>query len=336
MFLTIVMLIVSLTVILVGANLLVDGSSALARRFGMSDVTVGLTVVAFGTSSPELAISIVSALDGATSLTVGNVVGSNTFNIMMIIGITAIIKPLKVERTIMSQQMPLMVLSALLLLMLGNSSLLDGTATNIITRTSGMFMLLLFALFMIFTVLTSKVEMPGVPAGTKLESGITPPIPENPQAEKRMPLWNQILWIALGLAGLIWGGDEFVDSASTLAKSLGMSEATIGLTIVAMGTSLPELAASIVAAFKGNPGLAVGNVIGSNIFNTTIVLGTGAVCAPLSMGTIGNVDLLVLTAASLLFWLEGKVWGDHVINRWEGAILALGYVAYTAWLLSAV
>ena len=212
MFLTIVMLIVSLTVILVGANLLVDGSSALARRFGMSDVTVGLTVVAFGTSSPELAISIVSALDGATSLTVGNVVGSNAFNIMMIIGITAMIKPLKVERTIMSQQMPLMVLSALLLLMLGNSSLLDGTDTNIITRTSGMFMLLLFALFMIFTVLTSKVEMPGVPAGTKLESGITPPIPENPQAEKRMPLWKQILWIALGLAGLIWGGDEFVDS----------------------------------------------------------------------------------------------------------------------------
>ncbi|MGM9865660.1 MAG: calcium/sodium antiporter [Muribaculaceae bacterium] len=336
MFITIVMLVVSLAAVLVGANLLVDGSSALARRFGMSDVTVGLTVVAFGTSSPELAISIVSALDGATSLTVGNVVGSNALNIMMIIGITAMIKPLKVERTIMSQQMPLMVLSALLLLMLGNSSLLDGTATNIITRTSGLFMLLLFVLFMVFTVLTSKVELPGVPAGQKLETGINPPVLSTPEAEKSMPLWKQILWIALGLAGLILGGSKFVDSASVLAASLGMSEATIGLTIVAMGTSLPELAASIVAAFKGNPGLAVGNVIGSNIFNATFVLGAGAACAPLSMGTIGNVDLLVLTAASLLFWLEGRVWGNHVINRWEGAILFLGYVAYTAWLLAAV
>lgn len=332
MTLSILFLLISLAVILFGANMLVDGSSALARRFGMSDVTVGLTVVAFGTSTPELAISIVSALDGATSLTVGNVVGSNIFNILAIIGLTAVVRPLTVEKTVMSQQMPLMFLSAVVLLMLGNSRLLDGTPTDLITRTSGLFLLLLFALFMVFTVRTAKADRQ---EDRNLTAGTHAPMRADTTI-KPLPVWKQIVWIVAGLAGLVWGGDKFVEFSSALASQLGMSEALIGLTIVAMGTSLPELAASIVAAVKGNPGLAVGNVIGSNIFNATLVLGAGAVCSPLSPGTIGNVDLLVLTAASLIFWLEGRVWGTRIINRYEGAILLAGYIAYTAWLIASI
>ena len=332
MTLPIIFLLISLVVILFGANMLVDGSSALARRFGMSDVTVGLTVVAFGTSTPELAISIVSALDGATSLTVGNVVGSNIFNILAIIGLTAVVRPLSVEKTVMSQQMPLMFLSAVVLLMLGNSRILDGSPTNLITRTSGLFLILLFALFMVFTVRTAKTDRH---EDSDLTAGTHAPM-RTDTTIKPLPLWKQIVWIVAGLAGLVWGGDKFVESSSALASQLGMSEALIGLTIVALGTSLPELAASIVAAVKGNPGLAVGNVIGSNIFNSTLVLGAGAVCSPLSLGTIGNIDLLVLTGASLIFWLEGRVWGTRIINRCEGTILLAGYIAYTAWLIASI
>lgn len=333
MILNIVLLLVSLAAILVGANMLVDGSSALARRFGMSSVTVGLTVVAFGTSAPELTITVLSSLRGAPSLAVGNVVGSNIFNILVIIGMTALIRPLRIDKSVMSRQMPMMALSALVLLMLGNSVALDGTETEVISRTSGIFLLLLFALFMLYTVRTSRVQT----AGDRLPAGTHSPMHATPRdTSYRMPLWKQAVWILVGLAGLVWGGDRFVDSASGLARLTGMSEAMIGLTIVAAGTSLPELAASVVAAVKGNPGLAVGNVIGSNIFNVSLVLGAGATCAPLTMGTIGNPDLLVLVGASLTFWLMGRVWGHSVINRAEGAILLLGYVAYTVWLISSL
>lgn len=333
MILNIVFLLVSLVAILVGANMLVDGSSALARRFGMSSVTVGLTVVAFGTSAPELTITVLSSVRGATSLAVGNVVGSNIFNILAIIGVTALIRPLKVEKSVMSRQMPMMVLASLLMLMLGNSVALDGTTSEVISRTSGIFLLLMFALFMLYTVKTARVSDPVSATGSPLPAGTHAPLRVSQNDNiPAMPLWKQIVWIAVGLAGLIWGGDRFVNSASALARLTGMSEAMIGLTIVAVGTSLPELAASVVAAFKGNPGLAVGNVIGSNIFNITLVLGAGAVCAPLSLGTIGNPDLLVLAGASLAFWIMGRVWGQSVINRAEGGILLMGYIAYTVWL----
>lgn len=325
MILNIVWLILSLAAILIGANMLVDGSSAIARRFGLSDLVVGLTVVAFGTSTPELAISAISAIQGSTELAVGNVVGSNIFNILIIIGITALVRPIKVDRDIMTSQMPLMVLSALVLLVLGNTALLDGGGANVIDRVNGIFLLLLFVLFMIYTVKQAHTGAPGTSA----------PQGEAEEVDKKasMGIPKSILWVIIGLAGLVWGGDKFVDSASALASALGMSEAMIGLTIVAAGTSMPELATSIVAAIKGRSGLAVGNVIGSNIFNTSMVLGAAATIRPLSFGSIGNVDLLVLTFASLLFWLLGRVWGDHVINRAEGALMTATYVGYTAFLI---
>lgn len=322
MLVDILLLLIGLVLILAGANFLVDGASGIARRFGMSDLIVGLTVVAFGTSTPELAISIVSAINGSTQLAVGNAVGSNIFNILVIIGITALVRPISVGRSIMTEQMPLMALSALLLLMLGNTKFLDGAPENIINRTDGLFLLLMFVLFMLYTVHLGKRD-------DKLST-------EDKTEIRQMPWLKAIALTLGGLAALVIGGDWFVDGASGLAKILGMSEAVIGLTIVAAGTSLPELATSVVAAIKGKSDMAVGNVVGSNIFNATLVLGAAAAVRPLQFGQIGNIDLLTLTAASFLFWLMGKVWGEHVINRWEGAILLAGFIGYTAYLLGTV
>lgn len=321
MLLSVLWLVVGLAAILVGANLLVDGSSALAKRLGMSDLLVGLTVVAFGTSTPELAISVISAAEGSTQIAVGNVVGSNTANILLIIGMTALVRPIAVTRTVMTRQMPLMVLSAFVLLLLGNSGTLNGTGVNMITRTDGIVLMLLCALFMIYTVKTA--QRPDVSPAEEPEVKSTSP----------MPLWRCVVYVLVGLAGLVWGGDRFVDGASELARAMGVSEAVIGLTIVAVGTSMPELAASVVAAWKGNSDLAVGNVIGSNIFNVTLVLGASAAVRPLQFGAIGNVDLGVLCVASLLFWLMGRVIGRRTITRGEGAALLCLYAAYLIWLV---
>ena len=253
MIFSILWLVVGLAAILLGANLLTDGSSAIARRFGLSDLVVGLTVVAFGTSTPELVISIMSALQGSAAIAVGNVVGSNIFNILVIIGITAMI-----ERSVMCNEIPMVVLSSLILLVLGTQSFLDPGSSDTITRCQGIFLLIFFLLFMRYTLAQARTQ----PAGN-----------EKTQEKPPMGFPKAILWVVLGLAGLIWGGDRFVDGATGIAKGFGVSDAVIGLTVVAIGTSLPELAASVVAACKNMPGLAVGNVIGSNIFNILLVLG---------------------------------------------------------------
>lgn len=319
MILQIFWLLLGLVLILVGANVLTDGASAIARRFGLSDLVVGLTVVAFGTSAPELAISILAAIDGSAPLAIGNVVGSNIFNILMIIGITAMVRPIVIQRSVMSLEIPMVILSSLILLMLGNSGWLDGTGVNIVSRLSGLFLLILFLLFMRYTFASAK--NPEVAAET------------DEPAAKSMGIWRAIIYVIAGLAALIWGGDRFVDGASGIAAALGVSEAVIGLTIVAAGTSLPELATSIVAAVKGKPGMAVGNVIGSNIFNVLMVLGAAAVITPLPFGSIGNLDLLTLLGASLAFWLFGWFFKTRTITRAEGAILTAGYVAYILTLL---
>ncbi|MBD5282831.1 MAG: calcium/sodium antiporter [Bacteroides sp.] len=319
MILHIFWLLLGLGLILVGANVLTDGASAIARRFGLSDLVVGLTVVAFGTSAPELAISILSAISGSAPLAIGNVVGSNIFNILMIIGVTAIVSPIVIERSVMSLEIPMVILSSVVLLMLGNSGIIDGTGINIVSRLSGLFLLLLFLLFMRYTFASAK--NPEVASAT------------DEPAVKSMNIWRAILYVIIGLAALIWGGDRFVDGASGIASGLGVSEAVIGLTIVAAGTSLPELATSIVAAVKGKPGMAVGNVIGSNIFNVLMVLGASAVITPLPFGSIGNLDLLTLLAASVAFWLFGWLFKTRTITRIEGALLVAGYVAYILALL---
>ncbi len=322
MILNIVYLLLGLGLILVGANALTDGSSAVAKRFGISDLVVGLTVVAFGTSAPELVISITSAIQGSPELAIGNVVGSNIFNILVIIGVTACVVPIKIERSVMMNEIPMVILSAVVLLIMGNAVWLDGASTESISRVDGLMLLILFALFMRYTFAQAK----SAPAND--------PTAENASEKPQMKMWKAVVWIVGGLGALIYGGDRFVAGASGIATWLGVSEAVIGLTVVAAGTSLPELATSVAAALKGKPGMAIGNVIGSNIFNALMVLGASATISPLKFGAIGNVDLLVMTGASVLFLLFGWLFRVRTITRTEGVVMVAAYVGYTAYLIS--
>lgn len=315
-------LITGLVLILIGANVLTDGSAAIARKIGISDLVVGLTIVAFGTSAPELVISAVSAAKGSAPLAIGNVVGSNIFNILAIIGVTAMVRPIVIRKSIMTNEIPMVILCSIILLVLGKSGLLNGTKLNEISRTNAILLLIFFLIFLRYTFATaSKSEKQPEKDNASVEES-TP-----------LPIWRGILYVILGLVALIYGGDKFVEGASGIAMGLGVSEAVIGLTIVAAGTSLPELATSVVAALKGKPELAVGNVIGSNIFNTLLVLGVAGVIVPLPFGDIGNFDLLTLLGASVAFYIFGWFFKTRTITRWEGTVLALGYVGYIAILL---
>lgn len=320
MFLNILWLIVGLVAILVGANLLTDGASAIAKRWGVSDLVVGLTVVAFGTSAPELVISVMSSIQGNAGLAIGNVVGSNIFNVLAIIGITAAVSPIKIERSIMTKDIPLVVLSALALLAIGNSPLLDGTTDRVLGRVDSILLLLFFCIFMRHTFSQAKT---GADSQAEREGAHI----------KQMGIWRAVIYVLVGLAGLVFGGDWFVDGASGVASALGVSDAVIGLTIVAAGTSLPELATSITAAVKGKPGIALGNVIGSNIFNIFFVLGIAGTVRPLPFGGITNIDLLTMTGACILFWVFGWFFKTRTITRWEGLLMAACYVAYIIALL---
>lgn len=314
----ILFLIGGLALILVGANALTDGSAAVAKRFGISDLVIGLTIVAFGTSAPELVISVLSAIDGSAEMSIGNVVGSNIFNVLMIIGCTALVLPIKVERSIMTNEIPLVILSALVLTFCANDVLLDGASENVVSRTDGLVLLMFFLIFMRYTFAIAKS---GADAGGA------------DAAVKQMPGWKSAMFIVGGLAGLIFGGQLFVDGASGIARVWGVSESVIGLTLVAGGTSLPELATSITAALKKNPGIAIGNVIGSNLFNLFFVLGCSATIVPLPMGNIGNFDMAVLVGSSVLFWLVGWFFRKRTITRLEGALMVACYVAYTSVLI---
>ena len=317
MILNILLLIGGLALILIGANSLTDGASSVAKKWGVSDLVIGLTIVAFGTSAPELVISSLSAVNGSAELAIGNVVGSNIFNILMIIGCVALVMPIKIEKSIMSNEIPLVILSALALLFCANDVILNGGTRNFISRADGLILLLFFAIFMRYTFsLATKGGADKSAEEVKTMSGL-----------------KATLFILGGLAGLIFGGQFFVDGASGIAKGMGVSESIIGLTIVAAGTSLPELATSITAALKKNPGIAIGNVIGSNIFNTFLILGCASTITPLPMGGINNVDMLTMVGASVLFFIVGWLFKKRTITRIEGAIMVGSYIAYTTYLV---
>lgn len=318
---SIIWLVVGLVLILAGANFLTDGSSAIAKRMSISDLIIGLTVVAFGTSTPELVISIVAATEGNSSIAVGNIVGSNILNILLIIGLTAVIRPIFIKKSVMTNEIPMLVLSSIVMLILGYSASLDGIATPTITRVDGLLLLIFFLLFMRYTFASARSTTDADPAeadGRRLGA---------------FPIWKSVVYVVGGLAALVFGGDKFVDGASALARHIGLSEATIGLTIVAIGTSLPELATSVVAAIKNQPGLAVGNVIGSNIFNVLLILGVSSTIVPLPFGGVTLIDLWTLVGASLMFLLFGWAFRKRCITRAEGAVMLAAYVAYTAYLL---
>lgn len=310
-------LIGGLALILIGANCLTDGSAAVAKKWGVSDLVIGLTIVALGTSAPELVVSLMSSFNGSTEMAIGNVVGSNIFNVLMIVGVTAVVLPIKVAKTNMTNEIPLVILSALAVVFCANDMLLDGASENILSRIDGIILLLFFAIFMRYTFSIAN-------NGTSSDSDA--PV-------KSMPGWKSALFILFGLAGLIFGGQLFVNGASNVARALGASESLIGLTLVAGGTSLPELATSVTAALKKNSGIAIGNVIGSNIFNSFFILGTSATITPLKLGGITNFDMAVLVGSALLFWFVGWFFKTRTITRIEGALMVACYIAYTTVLI---
>lgn len=314
--LSVIYLLLGLVLILVGANALTDGASAVARKFNISPLVIGLTIVAFGTSAPELTVSVVSAMNGSAELAIGNVVGSNIFNILMIVGVTAMVVPISVTKGTLSKEIPLAVLSSVVLLILANDIFLKSGGNNVLSRADG---LVLICFFLIFLGYTFAIAHNG-------DGGEQNDI-------KEMPVWKSLIYIVGGLVGLIFGGRLFVNGASDIARMLGVGESIIGLTIVAMGTSLPELATSVVAALKKSPEMAIGNVIGSNLFNVFFVLGTSAVISPLPLGGISNFDFLYLVGASLLLFIVSLLYKERTVTRIEGLILVLSYVFYTGYLI---
>lgn len=320
----ILLLIVGLVLILTGANYLVDGASAIAKRAGLSDFIIGMTIVGIGTSTPEMVVSFASAIKGNADIAVGNVLGSNIFNTLMILGATALFSPIRLTSNNVKKDIPFALLAAFVLCTFGCSTWLDGTAVNTITRVGGILLLSLFGVFMAYTIYSS---------GSQAASN-TPD--ELSGSKKTAPIWLASLMIMGGLCGLVFGGDMFVNAASAIAKSLGVSDAVIAVTIVAGGTSLPELASCLVAAYKKNTDQALGNVIGSNVSNIFLILGGSATIHPLVMAGTKPLDLITLMVSSLLIFLFAFTFKKKQIDRIEGALLVCLYIAFVVLTLRAL
>ena len=331
MFHDILFLILGITLVLGGANYLTDGATAVAKKFKMSDLIIGMTVVAFGSSTPDLVVSLTATLENHGALAVGNIVGANIFDILLVVGLCALIRPVVIGRATLQKEFPMVVLSSAVLFLVACDVLIDRLPTNFIDRSDGMILLCFFAIYCYVTYIVSKTPDPSSATAsepTDKTSG------DNKQpAKKPMRMWLAAVMILGGLAGLVIGGNWFVSSASGLAEKCGMSESLVGLTIVAIGSSLPDLSASVVAALKGHSGIAIGNIVGSCVLNVFFIIGLCSTVKPLELGNINAIDFGVLLFGSLLILLFGWVWGKRTINRWEGAILILCYVAYIVYLI---
>lgn len=305
----ILLIIAGVAMVLYGADRLTEGASALARRMNVPEIIIGLTIVAAGTSAPELFVSMVSALKGTPDMAIGNVVGSNTMNAMLIVGCAAMVAPMTISKSTVRKDIPFSVFASVLLVLLSLNSFLGCL--------DGIFLLAGFALFMYYTLSQAKV---GETASVSEVKSVKP--------------WLSAFFVLLGLALLVIGSNIFVDSASRVAYSLGISEGVVGLTIVAGGTSLPELATSVVAARKGQSAIAIGNVIGSNVFNILLILGLTATISPMQIQGVTLVDMGMMLGSVSLVWLFSYT--RYTVERWEGALLVIGYLVYLAWLLSNV
>lgn len=302
----IIFIVLGVTLVLWGADRLTEGASSLARRMNVPEMIIGLTIVAAGTSAPELFVSLVSALKGTPDMAVGNVVGSNTMNAMLIVGCAAAVAPMVISRSTVRKDIPFAIGATLLLMALTY----DGT----LSWVDGVILLAGFAAFMVYTLRQAK-------AGSSEEEATA----------TNMKTGKAVLYLIGGLAGLVVGSNVFVDHASNLAFALGISEAVVGLTVVAGGTSLPELATSVVAARKGQSAIAIGNVIGSNVFNILMILGLTGVICPLEIEGITLVDQAVMLVSIVLVWLFSRT--RYTVERWEGVLLVCGYAAYLSWLI---
>lgn len=315
MLIDVILLIAGLVAIVLGADWLVDGASAIARKLKVSEFVIGLTIVGFGTSCPELVVSLTGALAGNSDISIGNVIGSNIFNTMLILGITALVMPVTITKSNKKRDIPITLLVTFLLVFCGMSHTLAGLgARDGLSRIEGFVFLALFAIY--------------IYSCFKNDDGID----ESEVPKKNLSLAAAILLTIVGLAGLIIGGHFFVGSAVKVAHMLGVSDKFIAITLLAGGTSLPELAACVVAATKKKGQLALGNILGSNIFNILLILGSSAAISPLSFSEINLVDVLTVVASMILVWMSSYTFKKDRIDRYEGAILVLGFIAYYVWL----
>lgn len=305
-----VLLVLGLAVVTKSADYLVEGASAVASKFNVPDLIVGLTIVAFGTSLPELIVSLLSSINGNPDITIGNVIGSNISNILLILGATAIIKTIRVENTIVRREIPFSLLGVLILMVLVADNILDGESVVRVSRADGLILLSFFIIFLYFTFLTVR------------------PGPKGKSSEAKIKLPKASLMILAGIIGLIFGGQATVSGAVDIATNFGISETIVGLTIVAIGTSLPELVTTIIAATKGSTDIAIGNVIGSNIFNNFWVLGLSALIAPITISGDIGFDLLVLLGATLVMFISLIIGKGRSIDRKEGILFLSIYIIY--------
>lgn len=315
---TYALFIIGFFLLIKGADLLVDGSASIAKKLKISNIVIGLTIVAFGTSAPEFIVNIFASVQGNSEIAIGNILGSNIANILLILGISAIIYPISAKKNTVLKEIPFSLLAIVALGLMANDALIDGAATSGITRIDGLILLSFFVVFLYYTF--------GI---TKIEEDI---------AEDEIKVMNYgkaIVFILLGLAGLVVGGKWIVDGAVKIAESFNVSQSLIGLTIVAIGTSLPELATSAIAAYKKQTDIAIGNVVGSNIFNIFWILGASAIIRPLPFNESSNGDIMMTMFASIALFVIMFIGKKHVIERWQGVFMVMAYIGYIVFLVLA-
>ena len=314
--------IIGLTLLIKGADWLVDGASTLAKLFNISDLVIGLTIVSFGTSAPELFVNVYASYVGNTDITIGNILGSNIANILLILGVSSIIFPLAVQKNTTWKEIPFSLLAAIIVGIMAADLYLDKNLTLAITRSEGLTLLAFFFIFMYYVFESSKKE--------QAENSINN---SDDIHQSKQAVYKSVFFILIGLIGLTLGGKWIVDSAVSIATSFGVSQSLIGLTIVAVGTSLPELATSAIAAYKKNADIAVGNVVGSNIFNVFWILGLSSIMNNIPFQQKNFIDVGMTIFASLLLFLFMFIGKKHMLQRWQGILFLIFYISYIVYLL---
>jgi cation:H+ antiporter len=315
--LTYILFAIGFVLLIKGASWLVDGASSIAKKLNISAIVIGLTIVAFGTSTPELIVNIYATIEGNTEIAIGNILGSNIVNIFFILGISALIHPLVSKKNTVWKEIPLSLLAAVLVGFMANDILIDGAESSMLSRIDGLVLISFFIIFLYYTFGIAKVQ------GEASDEDI-----------KEFSYTKSILFIVLGLAGLTVGGKWIVDGAVKIAESFNVSQSLIGLTIVAIGTSLPELATSAMAAYKKQSDIAIGNVVGSNIFNIFWILGFSSVLKPLPFNQSSQIDVMMTIFASLVLFVLLMIGKRHVIQKWQGVLMILIYIGYLVFLIS--
>lgn len=321
-------IVVGVVLVLWGADRLTEGAVSVAERLRVPQIVIGLTIVALGTSMPELCVSVVSALKGTPDLAVGNVVGSNIFNALLIVGVAALVAPMTILRSTVFKDVPCALVASVVLLMMCQNDW-------VITRLDGAILFVFFLVFMRLTIKGATSAQPAPQAAQgETTQGQTAQEAAADEASAKQPMkgWLAGLWMVVGLAAIIGGSNLFVGGATEVARALNVSDAVIGLTIVAGGTSLPELATSVVAAKKGNSGIAIGNVLGSNVLNILFILGLTGMISPMHIEGITNVDLYMMLVSTIMIWFFSFT--KYTIERWEGAVLVLTFGGYMWYLLA--